>query len=88
MVQQLGMDPDMGLAQTGPNQYGQSAFGSEIDGKAHAAVNKLLKESMDRTEKRLRDNKDKHDAMIEALMVKETLGADEISALAHPAPKK
>jgi cell division protease FtsH len=87
MVQQLGMDPELGLAQTGPNQYGQSAFGSEIDGKAHAAVNKLLKESMERTEKRLRDNKDKHDAMIEALMEKETLSADEIVAISHPKPK-
>jgi ATP-dependent Zn protease len=87
MVQQFGMDEDLGLAQTSPNQYGQSPFGSEIDGKAHAAVNKLLKASMERTEKRLREGADKHKAMIEALMTKETLGADEIQAIAHPKPK-
>ncbi|UPT74786.1 MAG: hypothetical protein M0D55_03440 [Elusimicrobiota bacterium] len=83
MVQQLGMT-DLGLAQTMPNQYGQSAFGSEADAKALVEVNKLLKASMDRVEKRLRDNAHKHQAMIDALMEKETLSADEIDAIAHP----
>jgi len=87
MVQQLGMSEEMGLAQTAPNQYGQSSFGSETDAKALTEINKLLKASMDRTEARLRAGADKHKAMIEALMEKETLSADEIEAIAHPKPK-
>ncbi len=82
MVQQLGMSPEMGLAQTAPNQYGQSAFGGEADSRALAEVNKLLKASMERTEARLRAGAAKHKAMIEALMVKETLSADDIDAIA------
>ncbi|MBI2787527.1 MAG: ATP-dependent zinc metalloprotease FtsH [Elusimicrobia bacterium] len=88
MVQQLGMSEEMGLAQTAPNQYGQSAFGGEADAKALVEVNKLLKASMERTEARLRAGAEKHKAMIEALMVKETLSADEIEAIAHPKPKR
>ena len=37
---------------------------------------------------RLRAGAEKHKAMIEALMVKETLSADEIEAIAHPKPKR
>jgi len=88
MVQQLGMSEEMGLAQTAPNQYGQSAFGGEADAKALIEVNKLLKASMERTEARLRAGADKHKAMIEALMVRETLSADEIEAIAHPKPRR
>ncbi|MBI2386500.1 MAG: ATP-dependent zinc metalloprotease FtsH [Elusimicrobia bacterium] len=88
MVQQLGMSEDMGLAQTAPNQYGQSAFGGEADAKALVEVNKLLKASMERTEARLRAGAAQHKAMIEALMDKETLSADEIEAIAHPRPKR
>ncbi len=87
MVQQLGMSEEMGLAQTQPNQYGQSAFGGETDAKALVEINKLLKTSMERVEKRLRAGADKHKAMIEALMEKETLSADDIEAIAHPKPK-
>ena len=87
MVQQLGMSEEMGLAQTAPNQYGQTTFGGEVDAKAHVEINKLLKQSMERTEARLRAGAEKHKAMIEALMEKETLSADEIEALAHPKPK-
>ena len=88
MVQQLGMSEDMGLAQTAPNQYGQSPFGGEVDSKAHAEVNRLLKASLERTEARLRAGAEKHKAMVEALMEKETLSADEIEAIAHPKPKR
>ena len=84
MVQQLGMSEEMGLAQTAPNQYGQSAFGGEADSRALLEVNKLLKASMIRTEARLRAGAEKHKAMIEALMLKETLSADDIDAIAHP----
>ena len=84
MVQQLGMSEEMGLAQTQPNQYGQTAFGSEVDAKALVEVNKLLKASMDRVERRLRAGAAKHQAMIDALMEKETLSAEEIEAIAHP----
>ncbi|OGR95311.1 MAG: hypothetical protein A2V88_05785 [Elusimicrobia bacterium RBG_16_66_12] len=87
MIQQLGMSEEMGLAQTAPDQYGQSPFGGEVDSKAHSEINKLLTASMERTEARLRAGAEKHKAMIEALMVKETLSADEIAALAHPKQK-
>jgi cell division protease FtsH len=87
MVQQLGMSPEMGLAQTTPNQYGQSSFGGETDAKALVEINKLLEASRARVEARLRAGADKHKAMIEALMEKETLSADEIEAIAHPKPK-
>jgi len=85
MVQQLGMSEEMGLGQTAANQYGQSAYGSEVDSRAHAAINKLLTDSMVRTEARLRAGAEKHKAMIEALMSKETLSSDDIDAIAHPA---
>ena len=42
---------------------------------------------MERTEARLRAGAEKHRAMIEALMLKETLSADDIAAIAHPAVK-
>jgi len=87
MVQQLGMSEEMGLVQTAPNQYGQSAYGSEVDSRAHAAINKLLKDSMARTEARLRAGAAKHQAMIEALMAKETLSSEDIDAIAHFKPK-
>ncbi len=84
MVQQLGMSEQMGLAQTAPNPYGQSPFGGEVDAKAHAAINALLTASRQRVEARLRAGAAQHKAMIEALMEKETLSADEIEAIVHP----
>ena len=87
MVQQLGMSEEMGLAQTAPNQYGQSTFGGETDARALVEINKLLKTSMERVERRLTLNKDKFEALVAALIEKETLSSDEIQAILHPKPK-
>ncbi len=87
MVQQLGMSEEMGLAQTAPNQYGQSPFGSETDAKALVEINKLLAASKARVEKRLSANKDKFEALVAALIEKETLSSDEIMAILHPKTK-
>ncbi|MBI5245625.1 MAG: ATP-dependent zinc metalloprotease FtsH [Elusimicrobia bacterium] len=87
MVQQLGMSEEMGLAQTAPNQYGQSPFGSETDARALVEINKLLAASKARVEKRLAENKDKFEALVAALVEKETLSSDEIMAILHPKPK-
>ena len=90
MVQQFGMDESLGLAQTSPDRndpFGRAGFGDAVGARVHEAVNKLLKASMERTEARLRAGAAQHQAMIDALMEKETLSADEIEAIAHPKAK-
>ncbi|MDX6770914.1 MAG: AAA family ATPase, partial [Elusimicrobiota bacterium] len=85
MVQQLGMDEGLGLAQTGadPNDpFGRQPFGDGVGDRVHEATKRVIQESYERVLKRLEANRDRLDAMSAALMDKETLIDTEISQYA------
>ena len=68
-----GMDEDFGLAVV----YGAAAEG-EMSAEIRAAVNRILKEQMQEAIRLISENKDKIDALVDALMEKNYLNAGEI----------
>ncbi len=72
-----GMDADFGLAVVN----GMVAEQGVISGEVRIAVNRILKEQMNVALRLITENKDKIDALVEALMVKNHLKGAEIDAV-------
>lgn len=68
-----GMDTDFGLAVVEQN--------SGLDQQVHAAVNAILSEQMQKAVALIAENRDKIDALVKELMVKNHMTGDEINAV-------
>lgn len=87
MVQKWGMSKKLGLVSTAPKNgdpLQRGPYGDKVSDMVHSEVSRMLEESKTRVRARLLANRDKHEAMIQALLLKETLSAEEIEAIAHP----
>ncbi|MEK7389052.1 MAG: AAA family ATPase [Elusimicrobiota bacterium] len=86
MVQQFGMDDEMGLLQTSPSASMPGTaqpFGDAVASQVHTAAKKIVMDAYARVYKRLADNRDRLDALANAVLLKETLYRAEIDKIAY-----
>lgn len=78
MVRALGMYPEAGLAVM--TEYTSQEQRAKLD----AIVKQILEEEMEHAKQVIRDNRDKMDALVDALMEKQHLTEEEIAAICTP----
>ncbi|HZK05276.1 MAG TPA: ATP-dependent zinc metalloprotease FtsH [Actinomycetaceae bacterium] len=84
MVGRWGMSPEIGPLQIYPNEGDPraSGFSDELFAKADAEARRIVDECYDEATTQLRDNRDKLDGIVIALLEKETLEEQEVYAAA------
>ncbi|XP_032671394.1 paraplegin [Odontomachus brunneus] len=88
-VQQFGMSPTIGLVsfnEEATDTKNKKPYSKKLANLMDTEVRRMIAEAYERTRKLLLDNKDKLDALAEALLERETLTYDDVEKLIGPPP--
>lgn len=88
MITRYGMSPELGSVVYEPNEYGYINYSQATAEKIDNEVRRVVDECKVKAKKLLQDNRDKLDALSNALLEKETMYASEIYELLGIEPRE